>query len=147
MISTLTNSKNDFSILSTNIQFIRAKFDELKLFIEHLRDSNFEFSAICIQETWLSESDDITQLKLDGYTSIPQFKSCCTKQGLFIYLHEKFSYDYKLKLSKNKSCNVQFINVKKEVKLNRSIIIGNIYCPPNDINDYYTEYIHELSPI
>jgi len=147
IISTLTKRKNEFSIFSTNIQSIRAKFDELKIFIEQLRNSSFEFSAICIQETWLSESDDITQLKLDGYTSIPQFKSCSTKGGLFIYLHEKFNYDYKLKLNKYESWEGQFINVKKGVNLNKPIIIGNIYRPPNDINECYTEFIHELSPI
>ncbi len=36
LISTLSQSKNKFSILSTNIQSIRAKFDELKIFIEYL---------------------------------------------------------------------------------------------------------------
>ncbi len=40
LISTLTSRKNEFSIFSTNIQSIRAKFDELKLLVEQLRNLN-----------------------------------------------------------------------------------------------------------
>ncbi len=36
LISTLSQSKNTCTILSTNIQSIRAKFNELKIFIEYL---------------------------------------------------------------------------------------------------------------
>jgi hypothetical protein len=68
LISTLTRNKNQFSILSTNIECISAKFDELKMFIEILKQSNLEFSAICIQETWLVEGVDTSQIQLEGYT-------------------------------------------------------------------------------
>jgi hypothetical protein len=70
LVSTLTKSKNYFSILSTNAQSINAKFDELKLFIEDLKTLDLEFSAICIQESWLSEGDDTSQIQLDGYKCI-----------------------------------------------------------------------------
>ncbi len=36
LISTLTGRKNEFSIFNTNIQSIRIKFDELKIFVEQL---------------------------------------------------------------------------------------------------------------
>ncbi len=65
--STLKKSKDEFSVFSTNIQFINAKFDELKLFVEHLKTFDFEFSAICIQESWLTEGDDTSQIQLEGY--------------------------------------------------------------------------------
>ncbi len=35
LISTLRQNKNNFSIPSTNILSLRAKFDELNIFIEH----------------------------------------------------------------------------------------------------------------
>ncbi len=41
-------SKEVFSILSTNIQDSNAKIDELKIFVEHLKPIDFEFSAISI---------------------------------------------------------------------------------------------------
>ncbi len=54
LTSTLHNNKNQFCILSTNIQSINAKIDELRIFIEKLKKNNYEFSAICVQESWLN---------------------------------------------------------------------------------------------
>ena len=46
----LVNIKiNSFGILSTNIQSINAKFNELAAFVQE-----------CIQESWLTEQDDLT---------------------------------------------------------------------------------------
>ncbi len=87
IISTLSENKNKFNILSTNIQSIRAKFDELKIFIEYLRTLNF--SAICTQECCISDNDDLNQVELKGYKLISQDKSSSSKVGLIIYLHEK----------------------------------------------------------
>ncbi len=62
LISTLSENKNNFSILGTNIQSVRAKFDELKIFIEYLRTLNLEFSPICTQECCISDNDDLKKL-------------------------------------------------------------------------------------
>ncbi len=62
LITTFNAGKNKFSIISTNIQSIKAKFDELKIFIEHIATLGIEFSAICTQESTISEGDDLSQL-------------------------------------------------------------------------------------
>ncbi len=78
---TLTQNKNNFSILSTNIQSVRAKFDEINIFIEHLRTFNFEFSAICMQESCILDNDDVQQIEFKGNKLIPQGKSQCSIKG------------------------------------------------------------------
>ncbi len=103
LITTFNAGKNKFSIFSTNIQSIKAKFDELKIFIENMGTLGIECSAICTQEITISEFDYLSQLKLKGYNLIPQGKSGSAKVGIIIYLHEKFKYDYKSKLNKYKS--------------------------------------------
>ncbi len=108
---TLAIRKNGLNILSTNIQSIYAKIDELQIFIENLNTANITFSAICIQETWLSEGDDLSQIQLDGYKCIPLGKSCSTKGGLIIYLQEQFEYMDKSKLIYNTWVS-QIIQVK-----------------------------------
>ncbi len=85
LITTFNAGKNKFCIFSTNIQSIKAKFDELKIFIEHLGTLGIEFGAICTQESTISEGDDLSQLKLKGYNLIPQDKTCSAKGGLNIY--------------------------------------------------------------
>ena len=71
----LANSNtNSFSILSSNIQSINAKFNELEMFVEDLRSINFKFSVICLQEMWKADNDDFSQLFLDGYDCITREK-------------------------------------------------------------------------
>ena len=44
-------NKNSFSILSTNILSVNAKFSELEAFIEELNIVNFKFSVICVKSS------------------------------------------------------------------------------------------------
>ncbi len=109
LVSALNKNKNQFSILSTNIQCIQTKFDELKIFIEMLKQLNLEFSATRLQESWLSENEDISQIKLEGYSCIAQDKSCTSKGGLIIYLNNKYKYVNKMKLTKYRTFEGQII--------------------------------------
>ncbi len=62
-------NKNCFNMLSSNIQCLNSKFNELKIFIEELREThNFEFSLLCLQECQFNENDDVTQFKLNLHT-------------------------------------------------------------------------------
>ena len=62
-------NKNSF------IQSVNAKFSELEAFIEDLNTVNFKFSIICLQETWIDESEDISPFYLQGYDCISQGKT------------------------------------------------------------------------
>ncbi len=55
---------------------------ELRLFIEHLNTFNLMFSAICIQESWLSEEANTSLFQLKGYECVPQGTFCSSKGGL-----------------------------------------------------------------
>ena len=55
----------DFTVLSTNIASINAEYDELVLFVKNLKQSNLQFSTIIIQESWLSQNDDVALFKFD----------------------------------------------------------------------------------
>ena len=68
--SLVSNSVNRFGIFSTNIQSISAKFQELEVFVVELQSLKIYFSIICIQESWLREQDDISQIQLEDYNCI-----------------------------------------------------------------------------
>ncbi len=108
----LAKTQNQFSVFSTNIQSIRAKFNEFKFFIKILKQNMFEFNVICIQETWLSDNDDTSCFKIEGYNLIPQGKSCSQKGGLLIYLQDRFVNDYNYKLNTYSTWEGQIIQVK-----------------------------------
>ena len=71
--SVAKNNNKHFSILSSNIQSIKAKFSELEAFV------NFKFSIICLQESWLSDTDDLSLIQLSGYDCISQEKAATIK--------------------------------------------------------------------
>ena len=63
---------HDFSILTTNIESLNAKFDEVVVQISELNKINFKYNVICLQETWLSETDDMSIFIIYGYNCISQ---------------------------------------------------------------------------
>ncbi len=64
--------------------------------VDSLTNINYSFSAIYIQETWLEEGENTSQLELDGYALISHGKYCSQKGGLIIYLKNRAkSYKWK----------------------------------------------------
>ena len=74
--------------MTLNIECLSAKFDKLCAFIQVLSNSNVHFSAIAIQETWLSENCNYALYDIPGYNSIYQGYHCGRKGGLIIYVLE-----------------------------------------------------------
>ena len=71
-----------FNILSLNAQSLRAKYDELTIFIELARQQNILFHAICIQETWMDSNADFSQINIEGYNVFAETKrSECSEHG------------------------------------------------------------------
>ncbi len=77
------------------------------------------FSAICIQESWLSKGADTSLIQLKGFECIPQGKSCITNRQLIINLHENFKYKLRLELNKYTTWEWQSIEVIRGKTLNR----------------------------
>ncbi len=105
------------------------------------------FSAICIQESWLSENEDTSQIELEDCKCITQGKSFSSKGGLIIYLNKWYDYIPKLKFNTYNTWEGQFIQVKKGETLSKPINIGNIYRPPKKYLEHYNEFMNEFSPI
>ena len=64
----LKDHKHQFTLLSLNVQIIRAKFDQLSVILCTLYNGGLSFSTICFKETWLAENDDVTPFLLPGYS-------------------------------------------------------------------------------
>ena len=76
---------------SFNCQSINAKIDELKIKIMQCKAINCQFSAICLQETWLSGNADTSLLQIDGHTLISRGKTC-SAQGFEFIIHCYFVF-------------------------------------------------------
>ena len=53
----LSDKNNNFSVLSLNCQSLNAKINELRIYLQMFQ-SSIKFSAICLQETWLTTDAD-----------------------------------------------------------------------------------------
>ena len=148
LTTTLTTYENNFTILSINIQSIRAKFDRLNAILAHLENFDINFSAICIQETWLADKDDTSLIHIPGYELINQTKRCCGHGGLLIYLQDIYTHTYLNFCNESDLWEDLFIEIKGP-NLKSNIILGNIYRPPkfNNNNDTLNRFISEIRPI
>ena len=146
LVDTLKTKQNQFTILSLNCASLNAKYDQLKILLEDLQRKNCIFSAICIQETWQSDSDDMSIYELDGYNLISQGHICSSHGGLAIYLRD--SFDYKtLPIYKNSEIwEGHFIEISSNLAQTK-IVLGNIYRPPRDVNDNYRNFINEFTQV
>jgi hypothetical protein len=145
----LCNSKpNIFSLLTLNCQSLNSKYDQLKIYTERMKLSSCNFSAICLQETWLDTGSDVSLLQLEEYNFIHKGKSCSAHGGIAIYLHEHFDCHI---LDINSSSNIWdglFIEIyEKNANMAKKLIIGNIYRPPRNNVDNYRNFIDEINEI
>ena len=140
--------KNRFSILSLNIQSLNAKFNNLVAFVSLLDDIGFRFSAICLQETWLSSSDDYKMFDIPGYSLISQGKQCTEHGGLAIYLLNSFTYSVRNFASNSTYWEGQILDIFHQNIANK-ITICNIYRPPkeNNRNACIEIYLNEILPL
>ena len=143
----LTQTKKScFRVLSTNIQSINYKFNELEAFIEELSSNNFKFNVICLQETWTLENDDLSQFSLHGYDCIAQGKTCSKSGGLIVYVDNNYRSEVTLKLNMYEHWEGLIVQINGG-NLSKSITIGNIYRPPRTSNDNLNAFINECSTI
>ena len=115
---------------------INATFDQLNIKVQQLKGNGYEFSAIFLQETWLSSDSDASLFKIDGYNLISQGKMCSSHGDLAIYVSEKFNFSTIDMNINSQIWEGQFIEIAN-IESNKSLILGNVYRPPNNTNNLY----------
>jgi len=86
----LQQRPNSFIVYSLNCQSLLAKFDCLKMYLDSYNNESFNISALCLQETWLTEGSDLSLIQIPGYNLIHLGRSCSAHSGLAIYLHQNY---------------------------------------------------------
>ena len=146
--SAFLSNQNEFVVPSLNIQSIKAKFDNFFTITNKLSSLGIFFSAICLQETWLTANADLLLLQMPGYKFIHQSHICSKHRGLLIYLNDDFTYDQRTLYKHSDIWEGLFIDVSGPSP-NRSFTIGNKYrtSHDNNNNENISKFVVELSPI
>ena len=145
IINLFKDDTHNFIVLSLNIQSLRAKFDQLSVLLSHF-ENFFKISAICLQETWLSEDSDLSCLSLPNYNFIHKAKRVSEHGGLGIFLHNDYTFKELKSTKMSELFEAQFIAVNNDMYAN-NIIIGNFYRPPRDLVINYQNFTSDLEQI
>lgn len=143
----LKEYSNDFSVLTINIQSLNAKIDQLRVFIDLLAENNFIFSAICIQETWISGiNPNFECLQIPDYQCITLGSVCSSHSGLAIYVHTKYSIKKRNLYTGSRYWEGIFVDINHQ-SLNKAITLCNIYRPPRDTNAELSLFLNDIRPV
>ena len=131
-VMVLNDKSPNFIILSLNCQSINAKFDQILLLNNALKEQNVEIGAICLQETWLGEDAELSLFNIPNYNCIADIsrgKYVSQHSGLMIY--DKFTFSAYNPCNTPDTWECQIINIKTNNNDNK-IFIVNIYQPPKN---------------
>ena len=111
-----------------------------------LNNADTAFTAICLQESWLTDDSDLSQYQLPNYNIIHQGKKCSGHGGLLIYLHKRYSHAVRKLYDSCDFWEGLFIDISN---LSKHVTLGNIHRPPklnnNDLS--ISNFIGEFAPI
>ena len=139
--------KNHFTILCINIQGLQAKFNELVVILEDLKNDNIIFSAICLQETHLEYDDTIAPFDIIGYEGFPQKRIVSSWGGLVTYFRNDLDIEPLSLYKESKIWEGQFFKVTSK-NFNYTMTVGNIYKASRGYNIAdMNAFISETEPI
>ena len=135
-----------------NCQSLSAKINQLKVYLEIFQTNGCSVSAICLQETWISQSHDLGVFHIPGYNFLSRNFACTTHGGVAIYLKDCFDYDI-MDINDNENIwDGQFIKISFNASINiahnpKKFILGNIYRPPRENAENYKSFTNDINEI
>ena len=126
---------HQLNVLSLNAQSLYAIFDQFAAFLEIARQQNIRFHVICIQESWLGRTSNLSSVQIDGYNCFYRDKrpECSNHGGLITYVDDNFEANDLCIRNESSVWENLFVQIKGTGH-SRDIILGNVYNPPKDNN-------------
>ena len=131
-----------FTVLHLNIRSMKKNFES---FQEFFKDLKFNFSAICLSETWC-ESVDATKnsnYKLNGYRSFHQIRNERKGGRLCIFLRESYTYKLRSDLNINSDA-IECLCIEILNKHSKNLILNLSYRPPQGDTILFEKNLQDL---
>ena len=93
-IECIRNLKNDScTIMSLNCQSLNAKFPHIKLLLDSFEEANKPVQVLCLQETWIENSDliDMAQFHIENYHLVTKNRHASVHVGLY-HIHKNWNF-------------------------------------------------------
>jgi exonuclease III len=132
---------NCFSVLHHNI---RSAPKNLKSLTHLLGNLNIDFSVIGLTETWFNQYN-YNLYGISGYTSVHNYRQTRRGGGVALYIKDTIKYKCRPELDiLNDFIESKFVEIQNESNgINKPVIIGVIYRPPNTDTDAFNELIND----
>lgn len=143
----ISNKNKNFNILSSNVNSIFAKYDEIAMLVNDLNDNDCRFEVMCFQECYLNEKSDKSSIQIPGYQCICSNGVCSTKGGLVIYIAEEYNFKRIEAYQRSNQWEGMFVEIFGS-NLKSPIIVGNMYRSPKteevDYDTFNKEFLATL---
>ena len=144
LITRLGELSNYFTVLSLNIQSIRAKWDLFSATLDCLFEKNISPCAILLQETWLDFDSNLYDLCNYHLFSLPP--TCSQHGGLVTYIRNDFNGKVADIYQRSDIWEGLFIETKN-IRTGKKVFVSNVYRPPRDNNSIsnISAFIEDIS--
>ena len=80
--------------MSLNCQSLNAKFPHIKLLLDSFEEANKPVQVLCLQETWIENSDliDMALFHIDNYYLVTKNRHASAHAGLALYIHKNLNF-------------------------------------------------------
>ena len=135
-------SSESFSVLHINITSIQRNFEKFQEFFKTLK---FNFSAVCLSETWCDSLDSTksSNYRFHGYKSFHQTRDGHKGGGLCIFLRNTLSYKIRSDLNMNSDA-IGCLCLEISTKTSKKIILSLNYLPPNGDTTLFEKHMKSI---
>ena len=147
--SYLKANRNNFTLLSLNLNSMEQKMDQLLIFLGELQKENLYFSCLCFQEARLTD-EKLDRYPINGYKKFAQKALVSQNGGLLIYVKDDFKGTVRNNLYKKSDVyEALFVEISGPSIKDKKLTIGNLYRPPRDSKRLKTvqSFCDELKPM
>ena len=122
------------TLISLNCQSLNAKFPEIKLLLDTFGELNKPIHVLCLQETWIENSDliDMAQFHVDNYQLVTKNKYASAHGGLAFYIHKSWNFKIRQDTTDSPLWEEMFVDIiDPRSPSNVKFSMGNFYRPPH----------------
>ena len=120
------------TIMSLNCQYLKSKFSQIKLLLDKFSESDKPIHVLCLQETWIEDSEliEMAQFHIDNYYFLVKNRYASAHGGLAIYIHKNWNLKGKTNIIELPHWKEMFVEVTDPSNPSKVICtVGNFHRP------------------
>ena len=131
----------NLSLIHFNCRSIKANFENMNYFLESL---DVKFDIIAVSETWLRDSDNISDYSIENYEIVNINRNLKRGGGVMLYISKHFEYEKVDDFSFVIDELFEVITVEIKIKNAKNIIVSCLYRTPGGCLDELNNKLSEL---